>query len=202
MPDRQSLRAEIRKRRTALDPAWSAIASARICTEIADSWLYRRARRIGFYLAQGREVDLSPLIADAWSSGKQVFLPVLGLRYSGQLWFVSCEPDTPLYKNRFGIDEPVHAAHQRRTGLRQLDLLLMPLVGFDRNGNRLGMGGGFYDKTLAGIQGSCRHWSRPKRIGVAYALQELDAIPVEAWDVPLDGVATEHGLQWFAKEHT
>jgi len=202
MPDRQSLRTQIRKRRAGLDPAWCAAASTQICANLADSWLYRRARRIAFYLAQGREVNLELLLQDAWAAGKEVYLPVLGLRFSGRLWFVPCAPDTPLYKNRFGIDEPLHSPRARHTGLRELDLLLMPLVAFDRAGNRLGMGGGFYDRTLAGVHGSCRRWSRPKRIGIAYAMQSVDQIAGETWDVPLDAVVTECGLQWFAKETT
>lgn len=197
MQDRQSLRATIRKRRSLLDPAWCSDSSARICEHLANTWLYRRARRIAFYFAQGNEANLEQLMHDAWASGKQVYLPILGLRYSGQLWFVPCQVDTPVYQNRFGIDEPVHASHERRTPLRSLDLILMPLVAFDQQGNRLGMGGGFYDKTLAGLNASCQVWSRPRRIGIAYSLQGVDAIPGEHWDVPLDGVATECGLQWF-----
>jgi 5-formyltetrahydrofolate cyclo-ligase len=199
MPERQSLRTNIRKQRSQLDPAWCAANSAAICEHLANTWLYRRARRIAFYLAQGNEVNLDRLLQDAWATGKQVFLPILGLRYSGQLWFVPCEADTPLYKNRFGIAEPLHTPHARRTKLRSLDLILMPLVAFDQTGQRLGMGGGFYDKTLAGLHASCGRWTHPKRIGVAYAMQEVEAIPGENWDVPLDAVVTECGLQWFKR---
>ena len=199
MEDRQSLRMAIRQRRTKLDPVWCEASSALICKHLADSWLYRRAKRIAFYFAQGNEANLDLLMHDAWCSHKQVYLPILGLRFSGQLWFVPCQTNTPLYKNRFGIAEPVHASHERRTQLRSLDLILMPLVAFDQHGNRLGMGGGFYDKTLASLQTSCNSWSRPKRIGIAYDLQRVDTIPGEDWDVPLDGVVTESGLQWFTR---
>jgi len=199
MDDRQSLRTSIRKRRGQLDPDWCETSSSRICSHLANTWLYRRARHVAFYFAQGNEVNLELLMQDAWSRQKQVYLPVLGLRYTGQLWFVPCQPDTPLYKNRFGIAEPMHATHARRTKLRSLDLILMPLVAFDHRGNRLGMGGGFYDKTLAGLNTSCSAWSRPKRIGIAYDLQGVDTIPGEQWDVPLDAVVTEHGLHWFKR---
>jgi 5-formyltetrahydrofolate cyclo-ligase len=199
MDDRQSLRTRLRKRRAQLDPTWCAASSARICEHLANSWLYRRASRIAFYFAQGNEANLELLMQDAWAKRKQVYLPVLGLRYSGQLWFVPCEADTPLYKNRFGIAEPVHTSHARRTQLRSLDIILMPLVAFDHAGNRLGMGGGFYDKTLASLHAGCTSWSRPKRIGIAYDLQGVDTIPGEQWDVPLDGVVTELGWQWFKR---
>lgn len=202
MPERQSLRTNIRKQRSQLDPAWCAASSAAICEHLANTWLYRRARCIAFYLARGNEVNLDYLLEDAWATGKQVFLPILGLRYSGQLWFVPCEADTPLYENRFGIAEPMHTPRARRTQLRSLDLILMPLVAFDQAGQRLGMGGGFYDKTLAGLTTGNGHWTHPKRIGVAYSMQEVEAIPSESWDVPLDAVATEHGLQWFKRGTT
>lgn len=200
MDERQSLRMTLRQRRAKLDPAWCAASSARICAHLAKSWLYRRANHIAFYFAQGNEAQLDVLMHAAWSDHKQVYLPVLGLRYSGQLWFVPCQADTPLYKNRFAIAEPLHAAHARRTQLRSLDLILMPLVAFDHRGNRLGMGGGFYDKTLAGLHTSCTQWSRPKRIGIAYDMQRVESIPGEAWDVPLDGVVTESGWQWFKRD--
>lgn len=197
MDDRQSLRMTIRQRRATLDPSWCAVSSTQICQHLADTWLYRRAQRIAFYFSQGNEVSLELLMHHAWSSGKQVFLPILGLRFHGQLWFVPCQADTPLYKNRFGIAEPVHATHERRTPLRSLDLILMPLVAYDRHGNRLGMGGGFYDKTLAALQAGKKTWSRPKRIGIAYNMQGVDSIPGEHWDVPLDAVVTESGIKWF-----
>ena len=202
MDERQSLRMTIRQRRTKLDPAWCEANSALICKHLADSWLYRRAKHIAFYFALGNEAKLELLMHDAWSHGKQVYLPILGLRYSGQLWFVPCQPSTPLYKNRFGIAEPVHAPHERRVQLRGLDMILMPLVAFDQTGNRLGMGGGFYDKTLASLHASCASWSRPKRIGIAYDMQRVAAIPGEDWDVPLDSVVTESGLQWFKRGTT
>lgn len=197
MDDRQSLRSALRKRRAQLDPVWCEASSQLICTHLANSWLYRRANHIAFYFAQGNEVDLAALMQNAWANNKQVYLPILGLRYTGQLWFVPCAADTPLYKNRFGIAEPVHASHERRTKLRKLDLILMPLVGFDKHGNRLGMGGGFYDKSLASLQTDTGSWSRPKRIGIAYSIQGVETIPGAHWDVPLDAVATETGLRWF-----
>lgn len=196
MSDRQTLRARLRKQRAQLDRQWCEAQSARLCEHLANTWLYRRAQRIACYFAQGKEASLDYLLDDAWSRNKQVFMPILGLRFHGQLWFVPCEQDTLIYKNRFGIDEPVHAPGMRRTPLRSLDLLLIPLVGFDRSGNRLGMGGGFYDKTLAGT-GVTRRWARPRRIGIAYAFQEVDQVPAEAWDAPLDAVVTENGIQWF-----
>ena len=197
MDDRQSLRSTLRKRRAQLDPDWCEASSQLICAHLANTWLYRRAKHIAFYFAQGNEASLEPLMQNAWANNKQVYLPILGLRYTGQLWFVPSQANTPLYKNRFGIAEPVHSSHERRTKLRNLDLILMPLVAYDQHGNRLGMGGGFYDKSLATLQSGKGTWSRPKRIGIAYHMQGVDTIPGEHWDVPLDAIVTEQGLHWF-----
>lgn len=197
MNQRQALRRQLREQRAGLSPAWCELTSRTVCEQLTRTWAYRRARRIAMYFANGKEVSLDHLIEHAWANGKQVYLPVLGLRFTGQLWFVPYEPDTPLYANRFGIPEPQHDAHERRTGLRELDLILMPLVGFDNHGNRLGMGGGFYDKSLHSLHSGKRIWSRPKRVGIAYEMQRVPHIPGENWDVPLDAIATEAGLSWF-----
>jgi len=167
-----------------------------ICQQLSKSWQIQRAQRIAFYFPAGNEVDLLPLIEFAWASNKQVYLPILGLRYTGQLWFVPFNSDDNLYLNRFGIPEPVHNKRHRKTKLRDLDILFMPLIAFDNNGNRIGMGGGFYDKTLASLHATSG-WQRPKRIGVGYSLQQVDSIPTEKWDIPLHAIATEKGLTWF-----
>ena len=167
-----------------------------VCEHLASSWQIMRAARIACYFPAGNEVDLFPFIEFAWRANKEVYLPVLGLRHTGQLWFVPFRPDDKLYLNRFGIQEPVHDRRHRRTSLRNLDIMLLPLVAFDERGNRIGMGGGFYDRTLANLQHS-DGWQRPKRIGVAYQLQQTRKIPSEEWDIPLHAVATEQGITWF-----
>jgi 5-formyltetrahydrofolate cyclo-ligase len=76
---------------------------------------------------------------------------------------------------------------------RVLDVILMPLVAFDGQGNRLGMGAGYYDRTLAFLRHR-RHWRKPRIIGLAYEFQRMPALPAEPWDVPLDGIITEAGF--------
>lgn len=98
-----------------------------------------------------------------------------------------------LRPNRFGIPEPAGTTVFRA---RQLDLLLMPLVGFDTAGHRLGMGGGFYDATLAYMR-QRRHWRKPRLIGVAFECQRVTALPHDPWDMPLDAVLTEKRLYRF-----
>jgi len=196
MIERQSLRTKIRQIRAQLSPAQCHAYSQQICEQLAKSWQVKRAERIAFYFPAGKEVDLFPLIEFAWAANKEVYLPVLGLRHTGQLWFVPFRPDDGLYLNRFGIPEPVHDKRHRKTKLRNLDIILMPLVAFDSRGNRIGMGGGFYDRTLANSQVT-KGWRRPKRIGIAYSAQQIRSIPGEKWDIPLHAVATEQGITWF-----
>jgi len=137
-------------------------------------------------------MDLTPLIERAWSLRKKIYLPVLAPLNSGKLWFVRYEPHSRMVRNEFGIPEPV-VDHRQRIPARALDLVLTPLVGFDSQGNRLGMGGGFYDRSFAFLK-LRKHLKKPRLIGIAYECQRLDRLKSEAWDVKLDGCATEAGL--------
>lgn len=140
---------------------------------------FARARSLAIYVASDGEIDPSPLIRAALAAGKRVLLP--RLRHNRLEFVVYC-PGGLLRRNRFGIPEPRGVA----VAVEQIDVIFMPLVGFDRAGRRLGMGGGFYDRTLA------RKKRRGTRlIGLAHACQEVSQLPDEAWDVPLTGVVTE-----------
>lgn len=103
---------------------------------------------------------------------------------------------TPMTSNRYGIPEPVDA---KPLHARQLDLLLMPLVGFDLAGRRLGMGGGYYDATLAFLRHR-RHWRKPRLVGVAFECQRVETLPHDPWDMPLDAVLTEKRLYRFDRD--
>ncbi|MBI3563240.1 MAG: 5-formyltetrahydrofolate cyclo-ligase [Gammaproteobacteria bacterium] len=199
MKTRQELRQQLRQQRRALSATRRAQLSHAICRHLAHDRRYQHARHVAFYLANDAEVDVSYLIQHAREHGKQVYLPVLGLRHSGKLWFVPYKPGDPLYWNRFGIAEPVHAPRDRHRPLRRMDLVLVPLVGFDQQGQRLGMGAGYYDKSLAHRRRDISHWRRPYSMGIAYALQELPHIEPHSLDVALDGVTTEYGIQYFSE---
>lgn len=154
--------------------------------------LRRRCQRIACYLPNDGEMDLTPLITRLWSLGRKSYLPVL---HQHKLWFMPYAVDTPLASNYFGIPEPDIPA-DKRCPARALDLVLMPLVAFDESGNRLGMGGGFYDQTFSyksRTQGS----SKPHLIGVAYELQRVAELPANWWDIGLDGIVTENGYRRF-----
>jgi len=164
-----------------------------LCRQLARQPLFRRSHKIAAYLPADGEVDTQPLIELAWRMKKQVYLPVLLPFLSNRLWFVRFEPDTRLVSNRYGIAEP-ELIHRQRVAAHALDIVLAPLVGFDHNGNRLGMGGGFYDRSFAYLL-KRKHWRKPRLIGLAYDFQQLPRLPVRPWDVPLTAVATDS--DWY-----
>ena len=148
----------------------------------------RNAARLGCYLANDGEIATDYLIETAWQRGQQIYLPVLS-PLKNSLLFAPYRPDSDMACNRFSIAEPAcHAGHWLRA--RQLDVILLPLVAFDEHGNRLGMGGGFYDRTLAFLKHRL-HRRKPLLIGLAHECQASDEIIAQSWDVPLDAIATE-----------
>jgi len=150
---------------------------------------FLRARRIGIYWPADGEIDPRPLLGLAQASRKRWHLPVLCPHPHPRLWFLTYRPDEPLRPNRFGIPEP--ALRNRRLRLAwTLDILLVPLVGFDAGCHRLGMGGGYYDRTLSYLSHR-QYWRRPRLIGVAHECQRVAELPMRPWDIPLDLVMTE-----------
>jgi len=159
---------------------------------------YRRARSVAAYLPFDAEVDLSDLLADAIGAGKSVYLPRVGRGSQRSLRFVRVRPGDPLRANRFGIGEPTPIKGVRRPPGR-IDLVLVPVVGFDETGTRLGMGGGYYDRCFARLAG--RGASRNRLTGVAFECQKVDRIPRMPWDVPLYAVVTERAVYRNAAPH-
>ena len=98
----------------------------------------------------------------------------------------------------YGLSEP-RAERGERIDPRRLELVLLPLVGFDSQGTRLGIGGGYYDRTFAGIRSDALT-RRPRLVGVAFELQRLAALERAAWDVPIDAVVTDRGSYRFPRE--
>ena len=188
--DRALLRRELRARRRALGRAECDAAARGLASALVRHPAFMRAGRFAAYLANDGEIDPSWLVQRAWTSGRKVYLPVLVERPRPTLRFAPYDSETRFNRNRFGIPEP---DVPRRTLLpaRALDLLLLPLVAFDAHGNRLGMGGGYFDRTLAYQHG--RRWVRPRLLGVGYAFQQVPRLATAAWDVPLHGIVTERG---------
>jgi 5-formyltetrahydrofolate cyclo-ligase len=152
-------------------------------------------KHIAFYFAADGEMDPKPLIERALKAGKKCYVPVLRERPSNALWFSRYERTTTLKPNRFGIPEPARH-HRRLIAPWGLDLILLPLVAFDLTGNRLGMGGGYYDRTLS-FRRKRNHWKGPALIGLAHEFQRIDSLPRYPWDIPLDGVITDQHFYRF-----
>lgn len=192
MTDRNRLRHEIRRRRAALTPGQRERAARHVAARLAATAWFRRARHVAGYLAIGGELDALPALTAARIARKHLYLPALAAH--GGLWFHPWHPGMPMRSNRFGIDEPL-ATPRRRKDPRALDIVLTPLVAFDRHGHRLGMGGGFYDRTFAYQLGIPVR--RPVLIGLAYDFQEVENLATETWDVPLAAVVTPRGVHRF-----
>lgn len=177
------LRTLLRQRRHALDPSQQEAAATALVRSVLQLPAWTDSRHVALYLARDGEIDPGPLEATARDQGKQVYLPVMAGRDS--LRFARWDAAVDLVPNRLGIPEPPAAAPCR--GVHELDIIFMPLVGWDDRGNRLGMGGGFYDRTLASEAAAVL-------VGLAHECQRVDEIPLEGWDVPLDYIATDAAL--------
>lgn len=140
-------------------------------------------------------MDLLPLLNHALWLGKTCYLPVVPQRFEKKLNFTRLTGRASWYQNRYGIQE--HWS-PRPARARQLDLLFMPLVGFDEKGYRLGMGGGFYDTSLAYL-GRRKTWRKPYLVGIGFECQKVAQVPRDPWDMPLDAALTERRLYRFPK---
>lgn len=189
--NRSSLRRHLRQKRRQLTAHQQKLASRQVCQLVRQQPWFIKASSLAVYMAADGEVDPLPIALMAQGMGKKVYLPVLHPLNTNHLLFIRFTPQTPLEKNHFGILEPRLKGYGLKRAnscrVQALDLLLMPLVGFDSQGGRLGMGGGFYDRTLA-IRPN--EFKRPKLIGLAHECQKVEQLPLEPWDVPLTGIVT------------
>ncbi len=179
--EKRRLRATLRQRRQRLGAGARRRLSVRACARARA--VVGRARRIGAYLPHGAELDPTWLMRRLERAGHVVYVPLVGRRADQVLRFTPWR--APFLVNRYGIREP-----RRRHTIKasQLDLVIVPLVGFDESGTRLGQGGGHYDRTLAHLG---RAGLRPQRIGLAFACQQVPMLPRDRHDVPLTAVVTE-----------
>lgn len=185
--NKQELRKLIRKKRRALTPAQRRQSGRHLLRQFSRTPEYAFAQRVALYLTNDGEIDTQWLIKDVIKRGKEVYLPVLHPLRKGHLTFIRYTKDTPMKNNRFGIAEP-DFRYGTRISARFISLVCLPLVAFDTHGNRLGMGGGFYDRTLAFMQ---HKGQKPSLAGCAYAIQEVPLLPAESWDIPLTLIVTD-----------
>jgi len=189
--NKHTLRRHFRNSRRELSSAQQQTNATSISQHLIRSNLLLRYKRIGVFMAADGEPDTLPIISALWAMNKVVGLPVIR-DFGETLEFFSFDPGMNLVPGRFDI--PVPPDEATFLPLLSLDLLLAPLVAFDDRGTRLGMGGGFYDRTL----GPVNKLLRPKLIGLAHEVQRSKTpLPRGADDVPLHAVITETGLHTF-----
>jgi 5-formyltetrahydrofolate cyclo-ligase len=192
-PARQQLRAALRARRAALPAARRTAAAAAISRHIAATHWLAGAPAIGLYVAVGTEAGTGALCALAQRLHCRIFLPRIIDYRQRRMVFVRAG-SAALQPNRHGIPEP--AASSQRTPARALSVIFLPVLGFDRQGTRLGSGAGYYDRLL-GFRRLRQHRRRPLLVGLAFGCQELPHIEAAAHDVPLDAIVTELGVRAF-----
>jgi len=188
---RQLLRKSIREKRQSLNKSQQQIASKSLLLQLQSHKNVQQAEHVAVYLANDSELDVMSFIRWCWQENKSVYLPVIHPFSKGHLLFLKYENTTKMQINQYGINEPkldVTAIKQ----VADIDIICTPLVAFDTKGNRLGMGGGFYDRTLALWHEEYKSNAsvKPYPIGLAHDCQCVPNIPSEFWDVPLPEIIT------------
>ncbi len=203
---RDQIRQLIRAKRRALSNEEQIAAGDKLVKQVKAVLKTLQVKKVALYLDFDGEIHTQPLINYCWKKEIEVYLPQLDPLNNGYLLFLRYFPHSKTRLNRFLIKEPILdksalIAHQ------DLDIIFMPLVAFDKKGQRLGMGGGFYDRTLSpiapptevvtatqnekqAITPSPQNKSMPLRIGLAHDCQCIDKVPTERWDLSLSVVLT------------
>lgn len=194
----QLLRKRLKKQRAALSKRQQHTLSTQAVDLLQRSKAFRTARNIAIYLPVRGETD--PVGLKRFANPRQQFyLPVLSPYKPHGLVFVRWDKHTRFKNNRFNIPEPL-IQHSKMKSARQLDLVVMPLLGFDHSGSRLGMGGGFYDRSFA-FKKRLRHSARPCLTGIAYEFQRVEQLVRQDWDIPLDAICTEANITDFRRQN-
>ena len=163
------------------------VASRQISDRFLNSQHFFSSRSIACYLAAWDEVDTSAIIERAWRAKKRIFAPVVGTQ--GLMSFHEMRPETTLTRNHFGLWEP---QSDEIILPADIDMVVTPVVAFDEQRNRIGMGGGYFDRAFAFLRGR-QYWLRPKLVGLAFECQKVEKISPKPWDVPLYRVFSESG---------
>ncbi|WP_422413198.1 MULTISPECIES: 5-formyltetrahydrofolate cyclo-ligase [unclassified Endozoicomonas] len=187
--DRASLRKQLRSSRQSLSAEQQLTAAKKLSSVVCNSEAFRHSQHIALYLANDGEIDPGFIAEAIWEQDKFCYLPVLDQEQPEKMYFQLYRPNTRMVENRYGIAEP-ELDLEKTVKAEALDLVLMPLTGFDEQGNRLGMGAGYYDRTFAFLENR----SKPILMGLAHECQKVSSIPAADWDVPMKSIATEKQL--------
>lgn len=190
MKNKADIRAEYLRIRNSISESSRQQAAILAAEYLVTHPVFKKSTHIACYCAHKNEFETIPIIQTIWRAGKKCYLPVL---CEGKaLSFVGYEDGDTLDVNQYGILEPFNFA--KKIAHEKLDMVLMPLVAYDAMGARLGMGGGFYDRTFAFIY--AQHVS-PHLAGLAYTSQFSEDLPTDPWDIKLNSVITEQGIRNF-----
>lgn len=185
--NKASIRAEHIKRRSNISEIKRKEASKAIYSRIITLPVYQYAQKIALYQAVNGEIDLKSIWSHAEDAKKTCYMPRV-IPNTKDLLFLPSTQNTPQKPNQWGILEPC-VSDDLAACPETIDLMLIPLVAFDKKGNRLGMGAGFYDRALANSKPKCL-------LGVAYDWQERPNILLDVWDIPLTGIITDKDIYW------
>ena len=161
------------------------VGSELIAEKVVHAHWFQRSKYVACYLAAADEVNTWAIISRAWRMKKRVFAPVLGK--TRRMQFQEITPDTELIRNELGLLEPIDGDI---AVARMFDIVFTPLAAFDETLQRIGMGGGYFDRTFAFTRHRM-HWQRPRMIGLAFACQKVAKIPPNPWDIRVFTVITE-----------
>jgi 5-formyltetrahydrofolate cyclo-ligase len=189
MTSKEQLRREIAEKRRLLDPEWITEASLRVVGQLQRLDAFNDARSIALYKAIAGEVDLETLFSACWDLGKRTAIPVFNAALNAYE-LAHIEPETRYITGHYGIREPANPSMRPQ---EPVDLIIVPGVAFDTKGNRLGRGGGYYDRILAGFLGI--------KAAAAFEFQLFPDIPHEAGDIPVDCIVTESKVFNVFNEH-
>ncbi|NQZ87029.1 MAG: 5-formyltetrahydrofolate cyclo-ligase [Colwellia sp.] len=191
MRNRNFIRQEIRNKRGQLTADKQQEQADLLCQKLITQIEFKHVKRVAIYLANDGELNTQPFINWCWENEISVYLPVIHPFSNGNLLFLKHTKNSTLIKNKYGILEPQLDVRNIIT-VDNIEIIFTPLVAFDKRGNRLGMGGGFYDRTLATwyIQYQQNKQTKLLPIGLAHDCQKVEKIPAESWDIPLPIIIT------------
>jgi 5-formyltetrahydrofolate cyclo-ligase len=193
------LRKELRAKRRSLTAAEHSRRSNLAASSITRLAAFKPGSRIAVYLPFDGETNTAALLVAARRRRISIYVPVVSDLRHRRLRFYPLAGKTR--RGVFGISVPhnIGRGSGRAIEPRWFDLIVVPLVGVDPRGRRIGMGGGFYDRAL-GFRRQRRRWMGPRFVGLCFECQRVDTVFAEAWDVRLDALATESGLQLFSRD--
>ena len=192
MNEQIALRQRLKRARLELSARAQAEAASAASARLLRQTQFQHAKRIAGYFGSKGELVPMPLLEQAALLNKKCYLPVLHPFRHGQLWFCRWKPGDRLVVNHFGIPEPQFSA-DKHIAARNIDLAIVPLLGFDSECHRIGMGGGYYDRSFAFTR-RLKHISKPFLLGFAYEVQRVDKLHSQPWDITLDAIVTERNL--------